>query len=151
MRGTENQAIPFSSLKQIANNNDRCLECIWNIRFGNLRTCPRCSKYSTFHRCKNKKCWQCAQCAHPISPLAGTIFHKSSIPLSQWFDAINLLYTQHDVSAKSLQRRLHCTYKTAWRMRSKIRALLAHRNFNGSFTHAFAKSMPKSSAERTVH
>jgi hypothetical protein len=60
-----------------------------------------------------------------ISPLAGTIFEKSTTPLSLWFYAIFMFSTsKNGVSAKELQRQLGVTYKTAWRMASQIRKLM---------------------------
>jgi transposase-like protein len=60
-----------------------------------------------------------------LSPTAGTILHKSSTPLKQWFYAIFLMaQTRTGISAAQLQRELGVTYKTAWRMFTQIRKLM---------------------------
>ena len=39
--------------------------------------------------------------------------------------------TRHGVAAKELERQLGCTYKTAWRMESEMRKLMAQSDFHG--------------------
>jgi transposase-like protein len=57
-----------------------------------------------------------------MHPTAGTIMHKSSTSLHLWFHAIFLMaQTRCGISAKQLERELGVTYKTAWRMFTKIR------------------------------
>jgi transposase len=61
-----------------------------------------------------------------ISPMEGTIFHKSSTPLKTWFYAMYLMSsTRCGISAKQVQRECGVTYKTAWRMFKQIRSLMS--------------------------
>jgi transposase-like protein len=61
-----------------------------------------------------------------ISPMAGTIFEKSSTSLRLWFYAMYLMgSTRCGISAKQIQRETGVTYKTAWRMFRQIRSLLS--------------------------
>ncbi|GAI69364.1 unnamed protein product, partial [marine sediment metagenome] len=51
------------------------------------------------------------------SPLADTIFHKSSTSLKDWFYSLYLFsVSKNGVSAKELERQLGVTYKCAWRI-----------------------------------
>lgn|SRR5260221_187132 len=71
-----------------------------------------------------RKIFSC-RLGHIVSPLAGTIFEKSSTPLHLWFLAIYLMSeTRSGVSAKTLERILGVTYKTAWRIFKQIRSLM---------------------------
>ena len=56
----------------------------------------------------------------------GTIFEKTTTPLSDWFYTIYLMTaTRSGVSAKEVERQLGVTYKTAWRICHQIRKLMA--------------------------
>jgi len=106
-------------------NNDACLDYILSNRYGNHPICPKCGKQS-FHKVSNRKCYACAWCGYQIHPTAGTIFHKSSTSLTNWFFAIYLMSnSKNGVSAKELERHLGITYKTAWRIAKKIRELMS--------------------------
>ena len=69
--------------------------------------------------------FQCSKCRFKISPTAGTVFHKSSTPLTLWFHAILAFSNaKSGVSAQYLQRNLEVTYKCAYRILSRIRKVL---------------------------
>lgn len=74
---------------------------------------------------RTRKSYSCETCGHHVHPTAGTIFHKSSTPLTLWFEAIFLMTaTRAGISAKQLERTLGVTYKTAWRMFHQIRSMM---------------------------
>lgn len=94
----------------------KCLEYIFNLRFGSVEG---------YYRVSDRKCWAHKTTGHQIHPLAGTVFAKSSTPLTLWFHAIFLFSTsKNGVSAKELQRQLGVTYKTAWRIAHEVRKLM---------------------------
>ena len=87
--------------------------------------CPICQKVTKYYKLTGRPVYECDYCGHQISPLANTIFHKSSTSLKIWFQAIHLMAsTRCGISAKQLQRETGVTYKTAWRMFKQIRTLL---------------------------
>lgn len=107
-----------------------CLEWLWKRLYatshdGKEALCKKCGEARSFHRIEKRPVYSCAVCGAHISPLAGTIFHKSSTPLHKWFYGIFLMsQTRCGISAKQLERELGVTYKTAWRMFNRIRKLL---------------------------
>lgn len=108
-------------------NDAACLDRIFQIRYGKIDSCPSCGHIADFRRVTTRKCYQCRFCYHQLYPCAGTIFHKSSTPLTYWFYAIWLLIvTRNGVSAKTLERNLGVTYKCAWRILHKIRNLMGN-------------------------
>src|SRR3990167_8203671 len=105
-------------------DDDACLEHIFNFRYVKNYECPKCHKKG-FYRNRNKKCYSCAWCGYDLSPLAETVFHKSSTSLKTWFYAIFLMSTsKNGVSAKEIERQTGVTYKTAWRIQRHVRMLM---------------------------
>jgi transposase len=105
-------------------DDEACLDYIFNRRYGKNYTCPKCGK-TGFYKVAGRKCYACAWCAYQLHPTSGTIFHKSSTKLTDWFFAIFLMsQSKNGVSAKELERHLGVTYKTAWRIQKQIRTLM---------------------------
>lgn len=95
-------------------DDDACLHHIFREKYPDL---------SGYCRIRKRKSYANAQ-GHQVHPLKGTIFEKSSTPLTLWFHAIYLFsVSKNGVSAKEIQRQLGVTYKTAWRMANRIRSL----------------------------
>lgn len=111
--------------KQFPDDN-ACLEWLRQHRFPKMIDCPTCKQPRLFHRVARRKVYECDHCGYQLSPMAGTILHKSPTPLRSWFYAAFLLsQTRTGISAKQLERELGVTYKTAWRMFTQIRKLMA--------------------------
>lgn len=109
-------------------NDDACLTYLWRQLHspdGEHAECPKCGRTRRFHRVSSRQSYSCDSCGHHLHPTAGTIFEKSTTPLTLWFHAIFILsQTRCGISAKQLQREIGVTYKTAWRMFNRIRRLL---------------------------
>jgi len=119
-------------------DDDACLEWIWRERYapdGEHAHCPKCQRERSFKRyatTQRRQAWTCTACGHHIHPTAGTIFAKSSRPLTDWFYAIYLVSSSRcGVAAKHLEREIGCNYKTAWRMLKQIRAYLMDQEADG--------------------
>lgn len=110
-------------------NDLACLEEIKRLRFPDGIDCIVCRSITEHYKLKNRMCYECRFCRHQVYPLAGTIFERSSTPLSVWFYAIFLMTsTRADMSAKNLQRELRVSYKTAWRIYASLRKLMEQNN-----------------------
>lgn len=106
-------------------DDNACLGWVKNHRWPNGIECPVCKRITKHHKLANRPVYECDYCGHQVSPLAGTIFHKTTTPLKIWFDAIHeMATTRSGFSAMALQRKHGVTYKTAWRMFKQIRTLL---------------------------
>lgn len=106
-------------------DDEACLTHIMNVRYGTRHECRKCGVEATFHRMSDRRAYACAACGDHVYPTAGTIFEDTRTPLQVWFYAIYLFCTtRHGVSGKELQRQLGVTYKTAWRIGTKIRELM---------------------------
>lgn len=119
------KSITITQFNERFPDDNACLAEVFQNRYGSLEACLNCGVVKpSFYKIKNRKCYECKDCGYQLHPLAGTIFHKSSTPLKQWFYAIYLFSkSKNGVSAKELERQLGVTYKTAWRMAKQIRLL----------------------------
>lgn len=101
-------------------SDEACLEAM----FDSLHT-RECSCGGRYSQLKGRRQFQCSKCRFQIAPQIGTIFEKSSTPLTLWFQAILMFSNaKSGLSAKMLERQLNVTYKTAWRMLTLIRKAL---------------------------
>jgi len=122
------QGSPYSTADLFRDfpNDDVCLEYIKEqIWPSGLAPCLKCGVPRKHYRVSGRKAYACNHCGHHIYPLAGTIFSKSTTPLRTWFYILYLmLSTRGLLSARQIQRETGVTYKTAWRSRAQISALL---------------------------
>ena len=107
-------------------NDDACLDFLKNARWPDGITCAKCDRITKHFRISGRKVYGCEFCGSHVSPTADTIFHKSSTSLRSWFHAMFLMAsTRTGISAKQLEREIGVTYKTAWRMFTQVRKLMA--------------------------
>lgn len=96
-------------------------------RYGDRHTCGKCGKNAKYYRVKKRRSYECEYCGNQVYPTAGTPFHKSRTPLTDWFQVMHMFCTtRNGVAAKEVERQLGVTYKTAWRMCKKIREYMAY-------------------------
>lgn len=106
-------------------DDNACLEWLKNYLYPNGILCENCQKVTKHHRDAKRPSYSCDLCGNHVHPTADTIYHKSPTPLRSWFYAVFLMSTTRTgISAKQLQRELGVTYKTAWRMFTKIREMM---------------------------
>lgn len=107
-------------------DDDMALEHIVNLLYPKGITCKTCQAVTKHYRIRSRKVYSCGVCGTQVSPLAGTIVDHSPTPLRSWLYAMFLLAsTRMGISAMQLKRELGVTYKTAWRMFTQIRKLMA--------------------------
>lgn len=101
--------------------DDLCRAYLAQVRWPNGFCCRRCGPGQAWHT--SRELWQCRACGAPVSATAGTIFHRSHLPLRVWFRAIWWITNQKSgVSALGLQRTLGLgSYETAWACLHKLR------------------------------
>jgi len=111
-----------------------CLAVLLRLqRGGRDLFCPACMMKAKFHPMQKRRGFACQECGHHLFPCVGTIFEKSTTPLTKWFLAIHLMTgNRKGVSAKDMQRELGVTYKTAWRIRNELQKLMASADYRGA-------------------
>jgi transposase-like protein len=100
------------------------LELIMNERWpAGKKKCAKCREFSNHVRMPGRTAYACQSCHHHIYPLAGTIFEGSTTRLSHWFKAAYLYSSDFRIPATFIEHELDVTYKTAWRILSRIHCL----------------------------
>ncbi len=100
-----------------------CLHYLERLRWGDGFACRFCGAAGRDFWRMGDGLRRCAVCRRETSVTAGTIFHKSRLPLVSWFAAIWYVVNQKNgVSALGLQRVLGFgSYQTAWAWLHKLR------------------------------
>ena len=105
----------------------QCREALFKLRRPDGFVCPKCGNEG---HCKlsTRNLYQCNRCHHQTSITAGTIFHRTRLPLTKWFLAIYLL-TQRKKSIPALQlsREIGVNYDTAWKIKHKLLQVMLER------------------------
>lgn len=106
-------------------DDDTCLAHVFNRRFGPNPVCPRCGKTDRWRRHDVQKHYF-HPCGGILSPMAGTVFSGSHIPLQLWFYAmLHFANSPEGISSPFLARQLGVSEQTAYRVCHRIRLHMA--------------------------
>jgi transposase-like protein len=131
---TENLGITFADLTREFPNDEACLEFIKEERWPNSVTkCEKCNTKRKHSRVTGRTAYACDRCGNHIYPLKGTVFAGSSTSLRTWFYVMYLVASsERGITAKRIQRDTGVTYKTAWRMLSRLREFFPNQQKDSS-------------------
>jgi transposase-like protein len=103
-------------------SNAACLEYLVKCRWPDGFVCPKCSSKNAC-LLATRPVFKCRECLHQTYVMAGTIMHRSHLPLQEWFWAAYLMATHTPgISALQLQRQLGIgSYKNAWHLLHRLR------------------------------
>jgi transposase-like protein len=109
-------------------NDEACLAHLGRIRWPDGPCCPKCTTATGVSRFQSagktgkvRRLYQCQVCRSQFSATAGTLFHDSHLPLTDWFLVIYLMdSSKMRISAKGVERMLGVSYETAWNMHHRI-------------------------------
>jgi transposase-like protein/ribosomal protein L37AE/L43A len=104
---------------------EACREYLFASRWPDGFICPACGGRDAGAQTR-RHLWVCTACGRQTSITAGTVMHKTRLPLRTWFWAAYLVSTfQPGISAKQLQRQLGVgCHETAWAMLHKLRGAM---------------------------
>ena len=98
-----------------------CQKYMFEVRFPDGFVCPKCGCREYYYLSTRHTC-QCKKCRRQTSVTAGTVMHRTHLPLTIWFWAIFLCATdKRGISAKGLARQLELSYESAWYLLVRIR------------------------------
>ena len=103
-----------------------CAEWLLEHRWGRGFACPGCGHDRFWRLGRKVLTLQCRACRREASVTAGTVMHRSHLPLKVWFTAAWLVATHRNgMSARQLRLQLGLgSYKSAWLLLRKLRAAM---------------------------
>ena len=122
------ESITFEEFRTHFSTEESCRAELFRLRFPNGFVWPKCGcpEYSPV---RGRTAFQCRACRHQSSVTAGTVMHRTHLPLTVWFWAIYLCATdKRGISAVQLSRTLGICYESAWYLLHRIRRAMAQRD-----------------------
>src|SRR5665647_2092150 len=107
-----------------------CAAFLALLRWPEGFVCPAC-KITTTPWNESRGRLACPICRHQTSVSTGTIFDKTRTPRTTWFEAAwHLTTAKNGMSAKTLERTLGISYRTAWMMLQRFRVAMVNKERN---------------------
>jgi predicted RNA-binding Zn-ribbon protein involved in translation (DUF1610 family) len=103
--------------------DEACGEYLALVRWPSGFVCRDCGHARGWRLERRLVTYECAACGKQTSVTAGTVMHRSHLPLTTWFWAAYLMATHSNgISALQLKAQLGIgSYKTAWLLARKLR------------------------------
>jgi hypothetical protein len=99
---------------------EQCRDVVIAARWPEGFQCPGCGsqRHSVV---TTRDLFQCSDCCLQTSPIAGSIFASTKLPLRMWFHALHhMTQSKMGISSIELGRRLGVTQTTAWKIKHKL-------------------------------
>ena len=118
---------PLGTFMKQFSTEAQCRKYLADLRWKSGYVCPKCGCRHAYRLANGR--YQCAKCRHQVSVTAGTVLHKTHMPLTQWFLAFYFVcQDKRGISAVQLAAMIGTTYKTAWFMLRRIRTAMGQRD-----------------------
>jgi len=122
------EAITFKEFLERYNTEEACWKELYHLRFPEGFICPHCGCRECFPIC-SRKTFQCKHCRRQISVTAGTVMHRTHLPLTVWFWGIYLCVNdKRGTFAVQLSSMLGICYESAWYLLARIRRAMGQRD-----------------------
>jgi transposase-like protein len=116
------RARSFSQFQKAFSDEASCAAFLFKRRWPDGFVCPVCGERHVAALKSRPRLYECLDCGRQTSITAGTVMHRSRLPLTAWFWAAHLMTTHSNgMSARQLEEQLDVTYKTAWLLTQKLR------------------------------
>lgn len=116
--------MPLKSASKMMPTESDYLQKLFDARLEkeNNKQCPKCNQpvKSNYRLVSGRKEFSCSICLNKVSPMAGTLFSSSSIPIAIWLNVTLRVHeaerTRREVMAKEIAIDFNHTSKTGYRM-----------------------------------
>jgi transposase-like protein len=117
-----------SDFTELYGTEEKCRAVVIASRWPNGFECPACGG-RVYSNVKTRGLFQCSTCRRQTSPIAGTIFASTHLPLHLWFRAMyHLTQSKQGISSIELGRRLGVRQSAAWKLKHKLAQVMMERD-----------------------
>jgi ribosomal protein L37AE/L43A len=122
------KGLSFIEFSRRYGTEEQCHTALIAMRWPDGFVCPQCGGKAHSYTAV-RRIFQCSACRKQTSARAGTIFHKSTTPLTKWFLAMHLITAaKNDISSLELSRQIGVKWDTAWLIKQKLMEVMQQRN-----------------------
>lgn len=120
--------VTFKEFRTLYSTEEACRAELFRLRFPEGFVCPVCG-CREYYPVRSRNTFQCRSCRRQTSVTAGTVMHRTRLPLTVWFWAIYLCATdKRGISAVQLSHTLGICYDSAWHLLDRIRTAMGQRD-----------------------
>ena len=113
---------------------EQCRAVVIASRWPDGSVCPECGGRQ-HGMVKTRGLFQCSACRRQTSPIAGTIFAATELPLRTWFRALyHMTRTRQGISSIEPGRRPGARQSTAWMVKHKLKQVMMERDASKQLT-----------------
>jgi transposase-like protein len=124
----QQERINFREFCERFNTENACREHLNQLRWPTGFVCPKCGEAGGYYL-EDRHVYQCKHCRYHASATAGTVMHRSKLPLTTWFWAIYLTARdKRGYSAIQLSSEFGIAYSSAWYLLHRIRSAMTSRD-----------------------
>lgn len=124
----QQRGMSFDKFRQRFQTNESCREYLYQLRWPRGFVCPRCGAAGG-SPIKGRGEYSCKHCHKQTSVTAGTVMHRTHLPLTVWFWAMYLVARdKRGISATQLSRELEIAYSSAWYLLQRLRSAMGKRD-----------------------
>jgi transposase-like protein len=122
------QESSFYQWQEKFSTTEKCPSYLAELGSGKVFQCHHYGHDSGYWTQKHHR-YECAKCNRRVSTTAGTLFHGTKLPLTKWFWAVYLTGSDKGgISALRLSKFIGVTWRSAFRMLTKLRTVMGHRD-----------------------
>ena len=127
---SQQKGLSFKEFRRRFQTEEACESRLFELRWPKGFVCPKCGETGCYHL-KGRREYVCKHCHHQSSVTAGTVLHRTHLPLTVWFWAMYLMSRdKRGISALQLSRELEISYSSAWYLLHRLRKAMEQRNQN---------------------
>ena len=125
---SQQRGISFKEFRERFQTEESCETYLFQQRWPDGFVCPKCGGTGCYQLSRRRE-YVCQHCHRQSSVTAGTVLHRTHLPLTVWFWAIYLVVRdKRGISAVQLSRELEIAYSSAWYLLHRLRKAMGQRD-----------------------